>query len=376
MNARILRVRQLGAEEEAAWRQLGAQAVEPNPFFEPDCVVPAVEHQTFGDEIEVALAEEDGRLYAALPLRSVSCWRSFPYPFVTTKVRRMTYSSTPLVDSERAEEAMGAIFDALARRRGRRHGRVLVLSEMAEAGPVEKAAAAAAAARGLPFVRYESWERPYLRRRRESTYNEIHSKKDLKNMERLRRRLNAEVGAEVVLVDRSEDPAAVDEVIRLEAAGYKGQTGVALTDMPGEPEYFREMCDRFRKHGRLHVYTLEAKGVVCAVVLLLSSGDSLWMVKVDYDHGFARNSPGLQLHLDLIRHFHDQVRADGIDICTYEGNVTLLRMYPDRTRFTSFFVPLSSNRLDRLAIWSFIHLRRIHKWLYDRRQGRRGRQIP
>ena len=274
----------------------------------------------------------------------------------------MTYCGTPLIDPDRGDQAMAAMLTALADRRSFHHGRVLIIVELAEAGRAHEALTWAAQTLDLPLHCYRSWDRPYLARRPDPTYDSIHTKKDLSNMARLRRRLDRAVDGQVQLVDRSKDPTAVDEIIRLEAEGYKAKTGVAMTTVSGEPEYFREMCDRFRDRGRLHVYTLEDKNVVCAVVMLLEGADGLFMIKVGYDERFARSSPGMQLHLDLIRHFHDQLDLDWIDVCTYEGNQPLLRMYPDRKRFTSYVVPLSRNPLDRLAARSLVaapHLKRM-----------------
>jgi CelD/BcsL family acetyltransferase involved in cellulose biosynthesis len=272
----------------------------------------------------------------------------------------MTYSGTPLLDPGRAEEAMAAMLTAVARQRRPGRGRILVLDEVAESGPADRAVENGARSAGLPIYRYQTWERPYLVRRPEAVYNSVHTKKDLRNMARLRRRLDTDVGGEVHLVDRSDDPSVVDDLVRLESAGYKADIGVAMSTVPGEVEYFREMCDRFRKANRLVAYALEGNGVVCAVIMFLRSGDGLMMIKVSYDESFARSSPGLQLHLDVIQHFHDERDAQWIDVCTYEGNHTLLRMYLDRISYCSYFVPLGRNPIDRLAARTFMAVRPLH----------------
>lgn len=354
MEGRIIPVRQLTATDEKAWRDLANRASEPNPLFEPECLVPAADHQTFGDEIDVAVAEEGGRFFALIPLRRVRRWSGLPYPWVLTKVRRMIYCGTPLIDPARGEEGMTALLELLIRRRGLKNGRVLVLQELAKGGAADQALEHAAAACDKTLNHYETWERPYLKRRPHATYSSGHTKRDLSNLARLRRKLNALLGAETQFMDRSADPSAVEEIIRLEAAGYKLKTGVAMTTVPGEPEYFRAMCDRFRDQGRLCVYTLQADDVVCAIMLFLRSTDGLFMLKVGYDEQFARSSPGLLLHLDLIEYFHAWSDLEWIDVCTYKDNETLLRMYPDRKTFTSILMPLSGNPVDRLAIRTFL----------------------
>jgi hypothetical protein len=56
--------------------------------MEPDCLLPAARHQTFGGELEIAFADEGDCFYGCLPLRSVRRYLRFLYPFVTTQVRR------------------------------------------------------------------------------------------------------------------------------------------------------------------------------------------------------------------------------------------------------------------------------------------------
>jgi CelD/BcsL family acetyltransferase involved in cellulose biosynthesis len=370
--ARIVHARDLTPEDEGAWRAMADRVVEPNPLFEPDCIIPAARHQQFGDQIDLVFAEDGGRIVACLPVREVTRWRQFPYPFVTNAVRRMMYCGTPLVDRDRSSEALAAVFGALRDRRGLTHGRVLVLQELAEGGAVEDAVRDGAREAGLPSYRYESWERPIVVRRPDADYRASHGGKFLRNLARLRRNLGTTLGGEVVHVDRSDDPTAVQELIRLEGAGYKARTGVAMTTVPGEPAYFAEMADRFREAGRLHVHSLEVDGRVCAMQLNVQAREGLFLLKLVYDEELAKFRPGLQLHLDVIDDFHHRTDADWLDTCTYKDNETLLRMYPDRKRFCSYFVPLGRNPVDRTAARAFIAVRPLHKRLYEAVDARRN----
>jgi hypothetical protein len=223
---------------------------------------------------------------------------------------------------------------------------ILVLEKLDADGPVSSCFAAAASALGLPICTYHSWSRPMVRRREELTYREIHGGKFLRNLGRLRRQLDEKLGADVRLVDRSADASAIDTFIALESAGWKGRAGVALTSHPGEPEWLRELCDRFRSEGRLVLYCLQAGDAVVAMQLMLHGGEGLFLLQLTYDEQWAHYRPGLQLHLDAIDRFHRAMDAQWLDTCTYEGNETLLRMYPDR-RTVSTVVLAVGGRVDR-----------------------------
>ena len=135
MSSRILRVREIGADDESAWRDLAERAAEPNPFYEPDCLIPAANHQVFGNDIRLAIAELDGRFYGCVPFREVKRWK-FPYPVLTSQVRRMNGLGTPLIDPEMGADAATALLGALAGERSLLHRRIFVLDTSGAGGPV------------------------------------------------------------------------------------------------------------------------------------------------------------------------------------------------------------------------------------------------
>ena len=79
------------------WKDLAERAAEPNPFYEADCAIPGVAPLPHWGRQNLAVAEHDGRfLPGCVPSWAVHRWK-FPYPVVTTQVRRMGYLGTPLL---------------------------------------------------------------------------------------------------------------------------------------------------------------------------------------------------------------------------------------------------------------------------------------
>jgi hypothetical protein len=64
-------------------------------------------------------------------------------------------------------------------------------------------------------------------------------------------------------------------------------------------------------------------------------------LKVAYDEELARESPGLQLEIEMVDAFHRDARLDRIDSCTAPGTVVSEQLYPDRQRMGSVLVPLA-----------------------------------
>lgn len=339
MRASVRAVADLVPGELEAWRDLAVRALQPNPMFEPECLVPAARHLAGNDDVSlvVAEAEEDGRWHGCVPVRRAPSWRALRRPVLTTAVRRMIYDGTPLVDAGRSPEALACLVGGLrvASRAGQPGVAVL---EWVDDGPVVPGLRRAARSAGAVLRVYESWERPVVLRRRSLRADERRSGKFLRNVRRLRRRLAAREGGPVQLTDRSRTAGAVDVLLSLESSGYKGAAGLAVGAVPGEREWFVAMCDGFRRQGRLHLYTLDVGRRVVAAQLLLRGDRGFFSLKTAYDERFAPYSPGIQLHLDVMERAGEATDAEWIDTCTYPGNETLLRLYPDRRSVASVVV--------------------------------------
>jgi hypothetical protein len=348
VDGRIMNVGELTERDERSWRALAERAAQPNPLFEPDCIVPAAEHLDNGSAISLVLAEEDGHLFGCFPAQRVERWRAIRRPVLTSQVRRMQYDSTPLLDLDRGGDAMRAMLIALGQA-SRGQGAGLVVFDWLDDGPVSRHIRAAAGGLGFPVYDYHSWVRPIIHRRDDGKYRAIHSRKFLHNVSRLQRRMSDELGAEIECVDRRDDPGVIDTLIQLEGAGYKARTGVALAGHSDESAWFRDMCSRFREAGRLHVYTLEGAGKTVAIELGLRGGEGLFLLKVSYDEAFAKYTPGIQLHLKVLDRFDALPGLRWIDSCTYEDNQTMMRVYPGRRLVTSLVVAVGG-AADRLLL--------------------------
>jgi hypothetical protein len=380
LQGRILNVRSLSESDEESWRDLARRAVEPNPFYEPDCIIPAATHQSFGNEIEVVVASDGDRFYGCMPVRQVRRWRKLPYPIVTTQVRRMTYLGTPLVDAEYGIEAVKAMLSVLVEKRRNGGSKVLAVQELTD-GPVASLFRNASSELGLPLIVFESFERGFLGRHDPPAYQNAHSPKSLRNLYRKQRNLGKELGGTVEVVDRGNESEAIDDYIDLEASGYKAEYGVAMATVPGEPEYFRDMCGRFAAAGRLHLLSLTDGKTTPAMIAWVRGGDTLCQFKWSYNEQFAKYSPGLILHTEAMRYF-EETDAKFVDTCTWGENEMINRLYPDRRPIVSYFVVLGPSLRDRLVMKSFVTLRPLHRKLFemikkgDAENAQRGKRAP
>ncbi len=363
MRGRLVSVRGMSAGDENAWRDLAERAAEPNALCEADCVIPAARHQSFGDEISLVVAEEEGRFHACVPVRPVSNWYNIRYPVMANKVRRSTYVGTPLVDPTHGTTAVATLLACLADERRSLGYRLFGLDSLREGGPVAHHVHAAAAELGLPVYVHEDFERAMVVRRPEPTYLDDIDGTTRRNLGRRQRLALRELGSAPQLGDQAHDPSAVETFMDLEASGYKSENGVALATVPGEMAYFRDMCERFASAKNLVVPALRWGDRTLAMQVWLRAGDGLFAIKAAYDETFSRYGPGVWLHSAVFEQFHDATDARWLDTCSSPDNQFLMDLYPDRTRVTTLLFALGGP-VDHLVVRSLPHVRAVHKrWI-------------
>jgi hypothetical protein len=155
----------------------------------------------------------------------------------------------------------------------------------------------------------------------------------------LRRGLERHLAADLKVVERAGDEAAVERFLAMEASGWKGQAGTAMACIPGRAQFFREMCAGFAADNRLRMLCYEAGGVTLAMKCDIAAGDGLFCVKKTYDENFARFSPGVLLEIEGLGVFHDS-DASWMDSCTHNTSDPLFRLWPDTATFTNMLVTL------------------------------------
>jgi Acetyltransferase (GNAT) domain len=273
------------------------------------------------------------------------------------------------------------LLQALVQERRAGRSRVLVIQEMTD-GKVASTIRTAARESKMPLVVFESFERGFLTHHDPPAYKEAHSPRTLRNLNRKQRNLGKELGGTAEVVDRGRDPRAIEEYTALEASGYKADYGVAMTTVPGEPEYFRDMCSRFAADGRLHVLSLTDGKTTAAMVVWVRGGDTLFQFKWSYDETYAKYSPGLIVHTEAMRIFEEDTDAQFVDTCTWGENEMINHLYPDRRRIVSYFVVLGPSLVDKTVVKSFVALRPLHRKVYEllRRdkaeEAQRGKRAP
>ncbi len=124
---------------------------------------------------------------------------------------------------------------------------------------------------------------------------------DLRRAQRRAARLG-EVSYEMLAPSPAELQPLLEEAIAVEAAGWKGRARTALAHDEMRRAFFRHYATAACSKGILRLCFLRIGGRAAAVQLAVETDNRFWLLKLGYDEGFSRCSPGSLLLMETIRH--------------------------------------------------------------------------
>ncbi|MDX6650476.1 MAG: hypothetical protein QOJ97_2427 [Solirubrobacteraceae bacterium] len=320
----------------ARWRELVEEASEPNPYFDPDFVLPAA--AAVGARVALLVARDDDGWTGCLPVQRAVRSRSWGYAPLRGLVawtHRYGFLGTPLLREGSETRAAEALVHA-----GRAHG-ILGFDLLRPEGPVADALRDA----GGSLTVFAETERAGLHRTAGTQsdaggWSLRMNGKRRRDLLRRRRRLSEAAGAEVETFDLAGDRAAVDRFLALEASGWKARRGTALRSDPAHTAFFQQVCDAFAARGCLQLLSLQAGDSTYAMLCSLVASDTLFQFKIAFDERFARCAPGVQIEVDAVDMMgaaFPQVRV--LDTCADPRNAMANALFPDRIPLQTAAVP-------------------------------------
>ena len=377
MEARLVKVSSLSASDERSWRQLADRAVEPNPYFEPDFLSLSVRHFPGYAHTTLVLAQEGDEIKGLLPLVNVerrglpprTVARSHDYPTGVSSL------CTPLVDRACVDQVVGVLLDGL-RTAAKDEGwpGIFSFDRIGDDGPVAESIRRVAGDVGLPVHVKDTWVRGAVNRT--GRWDSPVDGNRRREIGRRRRHLAKDSGAEVSVVERSLDPDAVDEFLKMEASGYKGKEGgLAFSRTPETVAWFGEWRQRWAAAGRLVLLSLNVGDVSIAMQCFVRSGPGLFCFRIAFDEAYARYYPGAMLLFSSLEYLRDRTDAQWIDSCSDKNNGFFLGMLPERRKLSMLLIG-TGGVLDRSLVSSLPTVERIvalekqaHAKLHHRNAG-------
>ncbi len=97
----------------------------------------------------------------------------------------------------------------------------------------------------------------------------------------------------------------LEELFKVEAAGWKGRTGTAMRSFKELGEFFRTYSRLEAEEGRLRLFFLKVGGQTIAGQLTVVRANRLWIFKIGHDESWSWCSPGILLMNEVIKYCFD-----------------------------------------------------------------------
>jgi CelD/BcsL family acetyltransferase involved in cellulose biosynthesis len=318
-----------------AWLRLCEIAIDPNPFYDPDWCLAAAQGARVYAGARALLVWQGERLIGLLPV--VSAWQTIRLPLPVLYAWQAYGPLTmPLIDPQSAPDAWRGLraAAAMAGARALRFRYFNTASEMLTLlDPMGEAAARAFT--NLQRARLDATQDA------DQVFNAGLSASKQKRLRRQRRHL--EEGGPLafrVAREQAEVALALEEFLQLETRGWKGESGSAMARDAGDAAFIRSAGLGMSARGRLEVATLRRDEQVLASTIMLRQGRLASWFKIAIDWDEAKSSPGMQLALELTRHYCADPTIDGIDSNTDADHSIADDVWPDRMTLCDFMVPV------------------------------------
>ncbi len=312
------------------WDRLSASALEENALYSRAYVMAGLAHVDADAGLRalcIFAHQPDGteRLIGLLPLRQSRLRYGIPLSVELGAQNRFQTSGTPLIDRDHAEAAVDALLHAV--QAGSGIARNLLLPNIRRDGPFARLLVSRADRLGLEAKIIGSFDRPVLRRSDESAeayFTRSVAPKRLRELRRTHRRLSEQGALAFRHVTASAElRLALEDFLRIEHGGWKGEAGTALLSESDTAAFAREAFGGQNSGAPVaSADVLSLDGQAIAVSLNLQIGRTAFAIKCAYDESLRRFSPGLVLEFLVIEHLFESRFADEMDSCvTQAGHV-------------------------------------------------------
>lgn len=325
---------------ESAWLALAEQAATPNPFFEHWYLIPALEAFDPQGRVMLAMLAKDGRLVGLAPHHSSPTHHGRALPNCGVWLHHNAFLGSPLVAAGH-EESFWTAYLAWC---DSEVGKSLFLHL-----PQQLACDSLESALRIVCRRQRRRLRPVMRQKRAMLSSPLgaqaYREAAMPNKKRkeLRRQYNrlGEAGSLAMVRTRDADGVErwIDDFLALEARGWKGEGGSALSSSPQTESLFRSAIASAAQLGRLERLMLTLDNRPIAMLATFLAGRGAFSFKTAYDEDLARFSPGVQLqlaNLDLL----DDPDIDWCDSCAAQDHAMIDHIWRERREISWYSIPI------------------------------------
>jgi len=299
---------------------LCAHVAQPNVFYEPWMVIPAVE--AFGKDkfftfvLVYSESQPGGKpvLSGFFPFERRRRYARMPANLLLLWEYRHCGVCTPPVREGHEKACMNALLDwAKSDRNG---ADVIEWFQVSSEGPVFQALLECVEERKLHH-QLAKRERPIMvpRESSEAFLNEALSSQRKRGLRRWERQLSEFGAVEFKEFVDGDLEQWINDFFEMEASGWKGQEGVAAILDENTHGFVRYALQEANRRKQLLTLAMTVGGEPAASRFILTSNGGSFGYKISYREKYAKYSPGSLLEIESIRRVHDHPEIKWLDSC-------------------------------------------------------------
>lgn len=335
-----------------AWQDLAKCAVEPNVFYEAATMISAVE--SFGRDADLyfifVYAPDPLRpfgekiLCGFLPLEFSPRYKKLPVAVFRLWKHSYTFLCTPLLKSDYEREALEAFFDWL--QSAESPAKLMEFCSINGDGAFHKLLIDEFNRRAWLSFAEESYNRALLKPKAKEGISGKHKKE----LRRQQNRLAEEGLLEYVeLTEAAQVQKWIEDFLRLEASGWKGQEGTAFASEKASKDFFETAVKEAFANGRLMMLALHLNGEPIAMKCNFLAGCGSFAFKIAFDESYSRYSPGVLLELENMRQVSAKPSLEWMDSCAVSEHFMINRLWTERRTITTILVSTGKRPADFLV---------------------------
>ncbi|WP_109356442.1 GNAT family N-acetyltransferase [Sphingorhabdus sp. EL138] len=335
-----------------SWQKLARNAAEPNSFYEPWLLGPAVQHFNTHPELSLFLfwagLPHKSDLLGLLPVGPCRQLGRWPVPFVQNWTHHNSFLGTPLVRSGFENQFWTALFKDLD---DKNWPGFLHIRDLTVGGPLDQALRAVCARQQRRCDLVHSEARAFLKSdlEAETYYTETVRSKKRKELRRQAKRLS-EMG-DLSFTHHADDAGLeiwIADFLKLERESWKGQEGSALDCSDDTRGFFTDTLTGAASAGQLERHDLRLNGKPLAMLVNFCSAPGSFSFKTAFDDAYARFSPGVLLQRENLN-ILERPDIDWMDSCAAQDHPMIDSLWSGRRHIGRFSIELKG--LSRNAIF-------------------------
>jgi hypothetical protein len=332
---------------------LSRRAIEPNIFFNPRFMAPAMPRLEDRDVRIAVLRDDNGRrtrLRFVMPYTVQRPAGGVGPAIIRSWSNVFGPNGTPLIDGDDATGVAEELLDILARPH-LNLPEVLVLPHLDMDGPAARTLRAAALARDYPVFTAATEKRAVLNAGLDGPAHmaAAFTAHHRRGYGRLWRRLGESGGLDFTI---SRGPDAIfsrmEEFLLLEDAGWKGRKRTSLLSDRMQSAFARETVNSFAERDMVRIMTLDLGGRAIASLIVLMESGVAYTWKIAFDETLEKFSPGMLLMIETTKALLEDPNMTSADSCAVPDHPMMDRVWTEHKTLQTLIIGLGP-ATDRVA---------------------------